>query len=56
MEVSLNLNGSKTITLKPVSEDWKVWSELIKDGEKYEVYRENNSPNLILKQIKDLVK
>lgn len=30
--------------------------ELIKVGEKYEVYRDNNSPNIILKQIKDLVK
>jgi len=56
MEISLKLNGSKEITLTPKSEQWKEYAPLIKDGEKYEVVRENNSPNIILKQIKEPVK
>jgi len=53
MEVSLKLNGSKEITLKPISEHWKEYSNLIKDGETYVVTRENNSTSIILKQVKD---
>jgi len=53
MEVSLKLNGSKEITLKPISEHWKEYSNLIKDSEKYLVTREPNSNKLILKLIKE---
>jgi len=53
MEVSLKLNGSKEITLKPISEHWKEYSNLIKDGETYVVTRENNSTSIILKQVKE---
>lgn len=49
----MHLNGIKKIILTPVSEDWKRYADLIKDGERYEIIRENNSPNIILTQIKD---
>lgn len=44
------LNGVKTIILTPKSEKWKRYSELIEEGEIYEVVKEHNSPNLLLKQ------
>ena len=44
------LNGVKTIILTPKSEKWKRYSELIEEGEIYEVFKEHNSPNLLLKQ------
>ncbi len=44
------LNGVKTIILTPKSEKWKKYSELIEEGEIYEVVKEHNSPNLLLKQ------
>ena len=56
MEVSLKLNGIKELTLKPISEQWKEYSNLVKDGETYIVTRDNNSTSIILKQIKEPVK
>lgn len=44
------LNGVKTIILTPKSEKWKKYSELIEEGEVYEVIKEHNSANIILKQ------
>lgn len=44
------LNGVKTIILTPKSEKWKRYSELIEEGEIYEVVKEHNSSNLLLKQ------
>lgn len=44
------LNGVKTIILTPKSEKWKRYSELIEEGEIYEVIKEHNSPNILLKQ------
>ncbi len=44
------LNGVKTIILTPKSEKWKKYSELIEEGEIYEVVKEHNSPNILLKQ------
>ena len=44
------LNGVKTIILTPKSEKWKRYSELIEEGEIYEVVKEHNSPNLLLRQ------
>ena len=44
------LNGVKTIILTPKSEKWKRYSELIEEGEIYEVVKEHNSPNILLKQ------
>ena len=45
------LNGVKTIILTPKSEKWKKYSELIEEGEIYEVVKEHNSPNILLKQV-----
>jgi len=53
MEVSLKLNGTKELTLKPISEQWKEYAPLIKDGETYIVVREPNSTSIILKQVKE---
>ena len=50
MEITMMLNGVKTIILTPKSEKWKRYSELIEEGEIYEVVKEHNSPNLLLKQ------
>lgn len=50
MEIAMMLNGVKTIILTPKSEKWKRYSELIEEGEIYEVFKEHNSPNLLLKQ------
>lgn len=44
------LNGVKTIILTPKSEKWKRYSELIEEGEIYEVVKEHNSSNILLKQ------
>lgn len=44
------LNGVKTIILTPKSEKWKKYSDLIEEGEIYEVVKEHNSPNILLKQ------
>ncbi len=44
------LNGVKTIILTPKSEKWKKYSELIEEGEIYEVVKEHNSSNILLKQ------
>lgn len=44
------LNGVKTIILTPKSEKWKRYSELIEEGEIYEVFKEHNSSNILLKQ------
>lgn len=44
------LNGVKTIILTPKSEKWKKYSELIEEGEIYEIVKEHNSPNILLKQ------
>lgn len=57
MDISLTLNGIKELTLKPKSERWKEYAKLIKDGEEYKVFRENNSPTIILRQqLKDETK
>ena len=53
MKVALNLNGLKKIILTPISEDWKEYSQLIKEGELYKVERLNNSTDVILTQIKE---
>lgn len=53
MEVSLKLNGTKELTLKPISEQWKEYAPLIKDSETYIVVREPNSTSIILKQVKE---
>lgn len=50
MEISMMLNGVKTIVLTPKSEKWKKYSELIEEGEVYEVVKEHNSANIILRQ------
>jgi len=50
MEIAMMLNGVKTIILTPKSEKWKRYSELIEEGEIYEVVKEHNSPNILLKQ------
>jgi len=50
MEIAMMLNGVKTIILTPKSEKWKRYSELIEEGEIYEVIKEHNSPNILLKQ------
>jgi hypothetical protein len=50
MEIAMMLNGVKTIILTPKSEKWKKYSELIEEGEIYEVVKEHNSPNILLKQ------
>lgn len=52
MEISMTLNGIKRIVLTPKSENWKKYAELIENGEKYEVVRENNSASIILRQVK----
>lgn len=44
------LNGVKTIILTPKNEKWKRYSELIEEGEIYEVVKEHNSSNILLKQ------
>lgn len=44
------LNGVKTIILTPKGEKWKRYSELIEEGEIYEVVKEHNSSNILLKQ------
>ena len=53
MKVALKLNGIKEIVLTPVSEDWKEYSQLLKDGETYKIERLNNSVDIVLKQVKD---
>lgn len=53
MKVSLKLNGIKEIVLTPVSEDWKEYSQLLKDGETYKIERLNNSVDIVLKQVKE---
>lgn len=50
MEIAMMLNGVKTIILTPKSEKWKRYSELIEEGEIYEIFKEHNNPNLLLKQ------
>lgn len=50
MEIAMMLNGVKTIILTPKSEKWKKYSELIEEGEIYEVVKEHNNANIILKQ------
>ena len=51
MKVALKLNGIKEIVLTPVSEDWKEYSQLLKDGETYKIERLNNSVDIVLKQV-----
>jgi len=53
MKVALKLNGIKEIVLTPISEDWKEYSQLLKDGETYKIERLNNSAEITLKQVKD---
>jgi len=50
MEIAMMLNGVKTIILTPKSEKWKKYSELIEEGEIYEVVKEHNNANIILRQ------
>ena len=52
MKVALKLNGIKEIVLTPISEDWKEYSQLLKDGETYKIERLNNSVDIVLKQVK----
>jgi len=52
MKVTMHLDEEKEIILTPKSENWKVWVELIKDGETYTVERKPNSTSIILKQVK----
>lgn len=53
MKVALKLNGIKEIVLTPVSEEWKEYSQLLKDGETYKIERLNNSVDIVLKQVKE---
>ena len=53
MKVALKLNGIKEIVLTPDSEDWKEYSQLLKDGETYKIERLNNSVDIVLKQVKE---
>lgn len=53
MKVALKLNGIKEIVLTPISEDWKEYSQLLKDGETYKIERLNNSVDIVLKQVKE---
>lgn len=53
MEVSLKLNGTKELTLKPISEQWKEYAPLIKDGETYIVSKPNNSTDIVFTQVKE---
>ena len=53
MKVALKLNGIKEIVLTPVSEEWKEYSKLLKDGETYKIERLNNSAEITLKQVKE---
>ena len=53
MKVALKLNGIKEIVLTPVSEDWKEYTQLLKDGETYKIERLNNSVDIVLKQVKE---
>lgn len=53
MKVALKLNGIKEIVLTPISEDWKEYSQLLKDGETYKIERLNNSAEITLKQVKE---
>ena len=53
MKVALKLNGIKEIVLTPVSEEWKEYSKLLKDGEVYKIERLNNSAEITLKQVKE---
>ena len=53
MKVALKLNGIKEIVLTPVSEDWKEYSQLLKDGETYKIERLNNLAEITLKQVKE---
>ena len=53
MKVALKLNGIKEIVLTPISEDWKLYSQLLKDGETYKIERLNNSVDIVLKQVKE---
>ena len=53
MKVALKLNGIKEIVLTPISEEWKEYSKLLKDGEVYKIERLNNSVEITLKQVKD---
>lgn len=54
MKVTLKLNGIKEIVLTPISEDWKEYSQLLKDGETYKIERLNNSAEITLKQVKEI--
>lgn len=54
MKVALKLNGIKEIVLTPISEDWKEYSQLLKDGETYKIERLNNSAEITLKQVKEI--
>ena len=53
MKVALKLHDIKEIILTPVSEDWKEYSQLLKDGETYKIERLNNSVDIVLKQVKE---
>ena len=53
MKVALKLNGIKEIVLTPISEDWKEYSQLLKDGETYKIELLNNSVDIVLKQVKE---
>ena len=53
MKVALKLNGIKEIVLTPISEDWKEYSQLLKDGETYKIERLNNSVDIVLKHVKE---
>jgi len=53
MKVAIKLNGIKEIILTPISEDWKEYSQLLKDGETYKIERLNNSVDIVLKQVKE---
>lgn len=53
MKVALKLNGIKEIVLTPISEEWKEYSKLLKDGEVYKIERLNNSAEITLKQVKE---
>jgi len=53
MKVAIKLNGIKERILMPISEDWKEYSQLLKDGETYKIERLNNSVDIVLKQVKE---
>lgn len=55
MDIAMKLNGVKELILTPKSEHWKKYMDLIENDEIYIVVKENNSPNIILKQVKEKV-